>query len=215
MGGCNKKDTKENPFAHISDNQPVQPLTKELLQAANPAGEDNDTDLDIDTEESPEKNASFAVPPEQNTFDLIDITQQHKHITLKESAFTSNDISEPITLFYFFSPWSLPCQGEVPYLSDLQKRYDNKLLVVGVLLNPKKYADTLGTFIQTYHANFFIAAGRENNRFAQALTKPLHLPDMMPIPLIVIYHNGHYWRHYEGAVPVEMLEHDIKTILTP
>jgi len=215
IGGCDKKETKENPFSNLHDNPPTQTLTKEVLQEANPA-KDDDADLDIDTEEPSEANTSLAVSPAQHVFDLTDLTQEHKHITLpEENRFASGDITKPVTLFFFFSPWSLPCQGEVPYLSDLQKRYDDKLLVVGILLNPQKYTDDLGSFIQTYHANFFIASGRENNRFTQALTKPLNLPDIMPVPLIVIYHNGLYWRHYEGAVPVEMLEHDIKTILTP
>ncbi len=212
LGGCGNKEHKENPFESTLSEQDSQPLTKAALQAANPAEINDDADLDSDIEAS-DDNTSATTQIKTNTFDLTDMTQQHRHITLSEQTFASGDISQPLTLFFFFTPWSLPCQGEVPYLSDLQKKYADSLDVVGVLLNPEKYADDIGTFIQTYHANFFIAIGSENNRFTQMLSEPHNLPDSMPIPLIVIYKNGQYWRHYTGAIPIEMLEHDIKTIL--
>jgi len=38
----------------------------------------------------------------------------------------------------------------------------------------------------------------------------LELPENFSIPLTVMYLNGEYFTHYEGSVPVEMIEYDIQ-----
>ena len=42
------------------------------------------------------------------------------------------------------------------------------------------------------------------------LASTLDLPKNFPIPLTVIYVEGKYFTHYEGSVPVEMIEYDIQ-----
>ena len=58
--------------------------------------------------------------------------------------------------------------------------------------------------------NYFISNTKENDTFAMRLADQLQLDENFSIPLTVIYLNGEYFTHYEGAVPVEMIEYDIQ-----
>ncbi|HHO65317.1 MAG TPA: redoxin domain-containing protein, partial [Epsilonproteobacteria bacterium] len=160
-----------------------------------------------------EDNTTTLYPSAGEMYALNSLTGEQKHVAIDGTRVVFKDISQPVVLVYFFTPWSLPCQGEIPYLSQLQKKYTNDLYVLGILLNPKKYTQDISSFIQNYHANFYISISDQNNPLAQKLFEPLNIPESVPVPMMVIYRSGHYWRHYEGAVPIEMIEHDLKTIL--
>ena len=198
MTGCDKKEQKQNPFHTQQSQQQTETLTKEKLQASKNRLEDNTTTL---------------YPSTGEMYALNSLTGEQKHVAIDGTRVVFKDISQPVVLVYFFTPWSLPCQGEIPYLSQLQKKYANDLYVLGILLNPKKYTQDISSFIQNYHANFYISISDQNNPLAQKLFEPLNIPESVPVPMMVIYRSGHYWRHYEGAVPIEMIEHDLKTIL--
>lgn len=199
LSGCDKKEQKKNPFEqHAAPSSETETLTKATLQAAKNRLEENTTTL---------------YPSTGEMYTLNSLTGEQKHVSVDGSQVVFKDISQPVVIVYLFAPWSLPCQGEVPYLSELQKKYAKDLYVLGILLNPKKYTQTLGTFIQTHHVNFYISISKQNNPLAEELLAPLGLSDTVTIPMTVIYRSGHYWRHYTGAVPIEMIEHDLKTIL--
>jgi thiol-disulfide isomerase/thioredoxin len=208
ISGCDKKHEEKNLFEQTSREEPKETQapeiqtpetqTPEILQAGKDRQEQNTTTL---------------YPSSGDTFCLCDIKEQNHTVSVEEKQLFFKDISQPIVIIHFFSPWSLPCKAEVPYLSDLQKKYPKELFILGILLNPKDHADELGTFIQENHADYYISESKENNAFTRKILKQLHLPDIMPIPLTVIYRNGHYYRHYEGAIPIEMIEHDIKVLL--
>jgi hypothetical protein len=58
--------------------------------------------------------------------------------------------------------------------------------------------------------NYFISNGVNNDAYANLLANTLHLPNNFSIPLTVMYVKGEYFTHYEGSVPVEMIEYDIQ-----
>ncbi len=144
------------------------------------------------------------------TFILTDSKQKQYTIDVDNKHITSTDINAPVILINLFATWCPPCRGEIPYLSDLQKKYKNKLFVAGVLVNDVQDNAALETFIKRYHANYYISNGKQNDAFAAAVTKALQLPKNFPLPLTILYKAGNYYIHYEGAVPVEMVEHDIQ-----
>jgi thiol-disulfide isomerase/thioredoxin len=109
-----------------------------------------------------------------------------------------------------FATWCPPCIGEIPYLNDLQKKYEKELLVVGILTHDDIIQDELETFMAKNQINYFISNGTENDAFATLLASTLDLPKNFSIPLTVIYVEGKYFTHYEGSVPVEMIEYDIQ-----
>ena len=110
----------------------------------------------------------------------------------------------------FFATWCPPCKSEIPYLADLQKKYDGTLFIAGILVNDSLDKKTLKAFIEEYGINYFISRAQDNNTLVKLAVKRLQLDENFPIPLTILFKNGNYYSHYEGAVPVEMLEHDIK-----
>jgi thiol-disulfide isomerase/thioredoxin len=203
MSGCEKKQEEkqeEKPSVkYTSQAEPIETPIQETLQP--------------DRNQQERNNTTTLYPSSGDTFHLSDITEQNRTVSVEGEQLYFKDISQPVVIIHFFSPWSLPCKAQVPYLSDLQKKYHKELFILGILLNPKDHAGELSTFIQENHADYYISESKENNAFTRKILEQLHLPDIMPIPLTVIYRGGHYYRHYEGAVPVEMIEHDIKTLI--
>ena len=148
-----------------------------------------------------------------DSFTLTNYNGINHTMTVAQDHIRFLDIDKPIVILHFFTTWSQPCRGEAPYLSDLQVKYQKELAILGILLHPDNYLEELDSFVEKNRLAYFISSGSQNDAFAKAVTKQLSLPEMLPIPLTVIYHNGRYYKHYEGVVPVEMLVHDIKTLL--
>jgi thiol-disulfide isomerase/thioredoxin len=146
-------------------------------------------------------------------FILTDSKQKKYTIYVDNKHITSTNIREPVILINLFATWCSPCKGEIPYLADLQKKYKSKLFVAGVLVNDVQDNTALEKFIQKYHANYYISNNKQNNAFAEKLVKSLQLPQNFPLPLTILYKEGNYYIHYEGAVPIEMIEHDIQEII--
>ncbi len=148
-----------------------------------------------------------------DTFILSDIQQNTHTLTISNQKMTFHDIDQSIVVINFFTTWYSPCRGEIPYLSDLQKKYKKKIFVTGILVNDTQDDDALKHFISKYHANYFISNSKQNDAFASKVVKELQLPENFPLPLTVIYKDGDYYTHYEGAVPVEMIDHDIQQVI--
>lgn len=145
-----------------------------------------------------------------DTFTLSDIQQKRHTLTINNQKITFHDIEKSIVVLNFFSTWSFPSRGEIPYFADLQKKYKKDLFIAGILINDVLYDHTLKEFISKYHANYFISNSKQNDALASKIMGELHLPENLPTPLTVIYKDGNYYTHYEGAVPVEMIDHDIQ-----
>ncbi len=157
----------------------------------------------------PEVNIS--VPEKQpEVFTLINTKVKSHKVTIYGQKVIFQDISEPIVIINLFATWCPPCIGEIPYLNDLQKKHKKELLVVGILTHDSIVQTELETFMAKNQINYFISNGTYNDAFANLLATTLDLPRNFPIPLTVMYVEGKYFTHYEGVVPVEMIEYDIQ-----
>ena len=155
--------------------------------------------------------ANISVPEIQlGSFTLINTKVQSHKVTVSDQKVMFQDVAQPIVMVNLFATWCPPCIGEIPYLNDLQKKYEKELLVVGVLTHDSIVQDELETFMAKNQINYFISNGTDNDAFANLLATTLHLPKNFSIPLTVIYVEGKYFTHYEGSVPVEMIEYDIQ-----
>ena len=179
----------------------------------NTAKEHTADTVTVPEEQNATPSAEKGSLPQGKQFTLTDHNGITHTVMFDKQQLLLQDIAKPIVILHFFSTWSQPCQGEAPYLSDLQNKYKKRVSILGILLHPDNYLQELDNFIKKDHLAYFISSGSQNDAFAKAVTKQLSLPEMLPIPLTVIYHNGQYYKHYEGVVPVEMLVHDIDTLL--
>jgi len=127
----------------------------------------------------------------------------NEKVTFKEN-------TKPIVLITFFTTWCIPCVAEFPYMNDLHKKYKNNVLFTGVLIHDEIKSSELQSFLAKQQIKYFISNSTHNNDFANLIAKTIHLDKNFSIPLTVIYVEGHYYTHYEGCVPIEMIEYDLQ-----
>ena len=147
-------------------------------------------------------------------FKLNDMeNKDHTFYFDKKNIFIEN-IPQKFLLINFFATWCPPCRGQIPYINDLKEKYKKDLFVAGFLVNDddKEYHE-LKAFSAEHNINYFISNSKENDVFAMELLKDISIAENFQLPLTILYKNGKYYSHYEGAVPVEMIEHDLKNAM--
>ncbi len=113
-----------------------------------------------------------------------------------------------ILVLSFFATWCPPCKAEIPHLVDLQNKFKDKIVILGVLLEDNKPLEEVKNFIKYHNINYKIAVSEENFKLAALIG------GVKSIPLLIIYDkDGNYVTHYLGAVPEEMMETDLKRVI--
>jgi thiol-disulfide isomerase/thioredoxin len=198
---------------------PVEDTT-EILTKKNSVEEDNrfkikkPHDALLDTSSVTDLSTSQAeksvVQKKPVTFTLTNTKTESHNVIVSDKKVIFQNTTEPIFIVNFFATWCPPCTGQIPYLNDLQKKYKTDLFVIGILTHDTIVQSELETFMAKNQVNYFISNGVNNDAFANLLAYTLHLPNNFSIPLTVMYVKGEYFTHYEGSVPVEMIEYDIQ-----
>ncbi len=199
--GCEDKKVQE-PLIDVEN------TTEMFTQKDKDQQKEQKEEAEIKKEPISEENITAPIP--EDAIILNDIQQNRYIVTIDNQKVIFHDIDQSIVIINFFSTWSSPSRGQIPYLTDLQKKYKKDLFIAGILINDVLYDQTLKEFISKHHANYFISNSKQNDAFASKIAKELQLPENFSTPLTVIYKDGNYYTHYEGAVPVEMIDHDIQ-----
>ncbi len=166
--------------------------------------------LDSETE-LPSSDIKVSQPQiKPDTFTLINTKTESHNLTISDQKLILQNNTRPIVIVNIFATWCPPCTGQIPYLNDLQKIHKTDLFVIGILTHDTIVQSELETFMAKNQVNYFISNSTHNNMFANLLASTLHLPNNFSIPLTVMYVKGEYFTHYEGSVPVEMIEYDIQ-----
>jgi len=147
------------------------------------------------------------------TFLLKDIDGRELNLTIDGKKLRSDDIYQPLLLINFFATWCPPCRGELPDLSKLQRKHAAELFIVGVLVNDEQNSTELRHFMEKHGANYYISCAETNNDLVTRLIGELKLPENFPIPLSILYRDGKFYRYYEGAMPMEMIENELEQAL--
>jgi len=148
-----------------------------------------------------------------HSFLLLDVDERELNVTIEEGRMLFQNIDQPLVLINLFATWCPPCRGELPDLSKLQKKHSRELFVVGVLVNDEQNSTQLRQFMKKYGASYFISHSSANSDLAEHLVKGLKISDNFPIPLSLLYKEGKLYRYYEGAMPIEMMENELKKAL--
>jgi thiol-disulfide isomerase/thioredoxin len=152
----------------------------------------------IDTNESCENNATKIVKKE-----IFKLQDKNRTIYIKTQGenFEVNG-TKKVALISFFTSYCPSCKAEIREFEKIQRR-DKNIDIIGIELD--------GNFIDK---DFFISKDLEtNHKLAKKIYNILHAPASMPIPLTILIKDGKYVIHYIGAVPIEMIQSDIKNSL--
>jgi len=200
--GCEDKKTK--------DSTPIENTTE--IYGAPTGSTQNTSRFKV---QKKEKAPSEAIDTRifSDTFVLNDIKGTHYTVTVSNQKVTFKESDKAIVLVTFFATWCPPCVHEMPYFNDLHKKYTKDLLITGVLVHDTIADTAFKSFLAKNEVRYSILKSTQNNDFASLVAKTLHLPHNFSIPLTVMYVSGEYFTHYEGCVPVEMIEYDIQEAL--
>lgn len=157
-----------------------------------------------------EKHKSNLLASQGDTFTLIDTQDTTYKITLIHNDIIFHTLKTPVVVINFFSLTCTACLDQMASLSKLQNKYQNKLSVISVLHGDSQGNSMLKDILQKHHISHFTSHSKDDEGFSKKLYDTLHFNENTPLPLTVIYQNGKYYSHFEGAVPIEMIHHDIQ-----
>ena len=154
------------------------------------------------------------VIPKAYTFTFEDLKQHSTTLHIKNDLYFFSNIKQPIVMIFFFATWCPTCIGQIPHLSSLQKKFKKNLFILSSLVYDDCSNKKLKKFLIAQKAAFFTSSRqKENLKFANFITPKLGLTQNFPMPLMILFVNGKYFTHYEGMMPEEMIESDIKQVL--
>lgn len=147
------------------------------------------------------------------SFHLLDTNGKAYTVEKRGTNFTLDAGSDKIVIFDIFATWCPPCRAEAKHLGNLQKKYGDKLVIMGITIEDDVSNYELEKFKKTYGGDYLISNKAENQALARSIASTIGVGQQFPIPLMVLYKNGQYITHYVGATPEEMIDSDIASAL--
>lgn len=148
-----------------------------------------------------------------DTFTLKNMKNTHYTVNVSNQKVTFKENYKAIKLITFFATWCPPCVHDIPYMNDLYIKYQKDVFLAAVLVHDDINENALKSFLAQNEVRYFVSTSTHNNDFASLVAKTLKLSRNFSIPFTVMYVEGKYFTHYEGCVPVEMIEYDINEAL--
>jgi thiol-disulfide isomerase/thioredoxin len=135
-------------------------------------------------------------------------------LDIKHDIYTFKNIKQPIVIVNVMSTWCPPCRGQLPHLSKLQQKFKKYVFIMGLLVHDDISKAKLKKLLIAEKVLFYLSVTqKENLKFINMLAPKLGLSSEFPMPLTIVFVRGKYFTHYEGMIPEEMIESDIKQLL--
>lgn len=86
--------------------------------------------------------------------------------------------------------------------------------MMGILIHNDLENKEVKNCISLKRVDYYISQSKESNeKFAKIVATQLRLKPDFELPMMIMFVYGEYYTHYEGTVPEEMIESDIKQAL--
>jgi thiol-disulfide isomerase/thioredoxin len=163
---------------------------------------------------------------EQSSYTIEDISTGVKYILKRQNGgFVVQGHEDKVVMFDMYATYCPPCRKEAPHLTNLQTKYSDKLLIIGL----NTFEDVSDMYIDdgfrfTYGAFYFISNSKHNNIIISTILKDIQYKPSMQIPFKVVLKNAKYQKltdiygnnpnnnFYLGAVSSSVIEKDLKKI---
>jgi len=183
---------------------------------ATPSIENSTETIDTQNSYSHQKNHSSqhqetSTPPFSDRLTFTNKEGSHYTLEIKEGELLLDPQSNPILLINLFDINERASMAQIPYLTKLQETYGERLTVLGIPTNQSMDKEELKAFIDMHHINYFISYESTPEALSKLFAHLLKI-DEFTAPTTLLYHQGQADAVYEGAVPIEMITHDIVMI---
>ena len=149
-----------------------------------------------------------------STFTFKNFENQTSILNLKNDHYNFANIEQPIVMVNLSATWCPPCRGEVPHLNNLQKKFKKDFFILTALVHDNIKENELKKLIISEKVYSFVSTNQEENlKFEKMIRRKLGISENFKLPLMILFSNGKYFTHYEGSMPEEMIESDIKQLL--
>lgn len=134
-------------------------------------------------------------------------TTEGKSITFEASngVLLSKELNGKMVLINFWATWCPPCVKEMPMFVELQKKYKDDFVIIGVLFEEDKDKEELATFMKKHNINFPITVDSQNFELAK------NFGDVKKIPESFLYSKeGFFLEKFTGEVDESKLQNYIE-----
>ncbi|CAA6801443.1 MAG: Putative lipoprotein thiredoxin [uncultured Sulfurovum sp.] len=174
----------------------------------------DDSKLNAQNNTTDKIKTSKSLPSIKYHFEFENSKKQANILDIKDDKYTFKNIKQPIVIITVMATWCPPCRGQIPHLSKLQQKFKENVFVMSTLIHDDISIEKLDKFIIAQKMLFYVSTNqKENLRFTEMITPKLGLDKDFPMPLTLVFVRGKYFTHYEGMIPEEMIESDIKQLL--
>ncbi|NOQ31245.1 MAG: redoxin family protein [Helicobacteraceae bacterium] len=149
----------------------------------------------------------------KDIYNLVGTEGESFKVTKKANNFFVDGTQGKVVIFDLFATWCPPCKAEAPHLGNLQRKYKDELLILGITIEENKGNESLNAWKKEYNATYAFVNSSANQKLSRAIASTIGVGERFGIPLMVMFKDGKYITHYAGAVPEEMIESDIKVAL--
>ena len=135
------------------------------------------------------------------TYTLKTTKDETINIELVNDLLLSDELNGKIVLINFWATWCPPCKKEMPDFVKLQKKYKDKFIVVGILMEENKDRAEVQKFLDEFKINFPITVDNDNFKFAKDLGNVKRFPESF-----LFSKGGLLYKKFIGEVDLRTLE---------
>jgi len=111
-----------------------------------------------------------------------------------------------VILLNFWATWCGPCREEIPSLVQLQQRYGDQLVVLGVSIDDP--LNKLKPYATEMHMNYPVLVGKDRQDVQDAFGPLFGIPVS-----VFVDRDGKIWKRHSGIASEEQFEREIKALL--
>jgi thiol-disulfide isomerase/thioredoxin len=111
-----------------------------------------------------------------------------------------------VILLNFWATWCGPCREEIPSLVQLQQRYGDQLVVLGVSIDDP--LAKLKPYATEMHMNYPVLVGKDRQDVQDAFGPLFGIPVS-----VFVDRDGKIWKRHSGIASQEQFEREIKALL--
>ncbi len=208
--GCEDKKPDASPMVIENTTQIFTDTDKKKqIQKQSNTSQNTSVQVESTTKATPVTEKRSRTNNDSYTFDIYNAQNTLHKLTLSYNKLTFHDIQASTVVLHVFADTCTPCVAQIVSFSKLQKKYGKKLFMVSLSASNTQNSE-IHSFMQQKKVTHFVSMDKKNDTLISELFSSLEIEKNTTLPLTVIYKDGNYYSHFEGAVPIEMINHDIQ-----